>query len=211
MSSSRIVQLRRGRGRGLALIVSGPSGAGKTTVINRVLASTSGLSYSISHTTRPPRAGEVDRVDYVFTTSEAFDRMVRNNEFVEHVTYLGAQYGTSRAEIRRRIQGGDDVVLNIDVQGAKSLQQAGLADVDLVYVFLAPSSLAILEDRLRERNTESDEAIAGRLEVAREELLAIPQFDYLVINDQLEAAVNELKAIIVSERARVLPHLRGSR
>ena len=131
--------------------------------------------------------------------------MVANGELIEHVTYLGDQYGTGRAQIREVIERGEDVLLNIDVEGAKTLRKKGLIDrAATVYVFLAPSSLDRLEERLRKRGTEDEGAIRARLDVAAREMEALPHFDYLVINDELNRAVEELRAIILAERCRLL-------
>jgi len=203
MSSESIAARRRGVGGGLAFVVCGPSGAGKNSVIERVMAILPGLSFSVSYTTRARRAGEVDGRDYHYVSHEAFDALVARGEMVEHVTYLGDAYGTPREQIREVFGRGEDVVLNIDVKGAKRLQSRGLLDFSVIYIFLSPSSLAILGQRLRERGTETPEQIHGRLEVTRQEMEALPLFDYLVINDDLERAVDELRSIIVAERSRI--------
>ena len=205
MSSKALSGCRRGQGSGLAIVVSGPSGAGKISVIERVMANLPGLSYSVSYTTRPRREGEVDGVDYHYVTSEKFDQLISNGELIEHVTYLGDRYGTGRSQIREVFERGVDVVLNIDVEGAKTLRKKGLIDsTTTVYVFLAPSSLGHLEKRLRKRGSESEEAIRARLDVAAKEMEALPVFDYLVINDDLDRAVEELRSILLAERCRVL-------
>ena len=205
MSSEAVSDQRRGIGSGLAFVVSGPSGAGKNSVIERVMADLPGLSYSVSYTTRTRREDEVDGVDYHYVSSQEFERLVANGELIEHVTYLGDQYGTGRAQIREVIERGEDVLLNIDVEGAKTLRKKGLIDrAATVYVFLAPSSLDRLEERLRKRGTEDEGAIRARLDVAAREMEALPHFDYLVINDELNRAVEELRAIILAERCRLL-------
>lgn len=186
------------------MVVCGPSGAGKNSVIERVMKILPGLSFSVSYTTRPQRSGEVDGADYHYVSPQEFDRLVASGELVEHVTYLGDQYGTSRTQIEEVFARGEDVILNIDVEGAKTLQQGGLLSCAVVYVFLAPSSLDLLEERLRARATESDKQISARLEVAREEMEALSCFDYLVLNNDIEAAVDELRSIIVAERSRVV-------
>jgi len=129
---------------------------------------------------------------------------VRKGEVVEHVTYLGHQYGTSRGQIKSVFAEGKDVILNIDVQGARKLMEQGLGDFSVVYVFLTPSSLEILGTRLRERGTETDKQIELRLSVAVEEMKSMPLFDYLVINDDLDTAVSELQSIVVAQRCRVI-------
>jgi guanylate kinase len=201
--SSDITARRKGIGHGLAFVVSGPSGAGKNSVINRAMETISDLRYSVSYTTRPRREHEVDGVDYLFVRREEFTRRVANGDFVEHVTYLGDLYGTSRSQIDGVVAQGLDVILNIDVEGAKLVRRTGLGDHTVAFVFLVPSSLARLEERLRTRGTESDEQIAERLEVATREMEAISVFDYLEINNDLETAVAELQAIITAERLRI--------
>jgi len=204
MSSEGIVRLRRGVGRGLAFVVSGPSGAGKNSAIDRVMARVPGLSYSVSYTTRPRRAGETDGVDYRYVSRAEFDRLVACGGLLEHVTYLGDEYGTSRAQVKERFAQGKDVVLNIDVEGAKTVRRQGLAEFSVVFIFFAPASLDQLGERLAERGTESEREIAARLEVAAREMEAIVLFDYLVVNEKLDQAVEELAAIIVAERSRIV-------
>ncbi len=205
MSSESIVERRRGVGGGLAFVVCGPSGAGKNSVIERVMQVLPGLSYSVSFTTRPRRSDEVDGRDYHFITGQQFTDLVENDEVVEHVTYLGHEYGTSRAQINKVFTEGKDVILNIDVNGAKKLMDRGLNDFSIVYVFLTPSSLEILGTRLRERGTETEKQMQARLGVAAEEMKSMPLFEYLVINDDLDTAVDELRAIVVAERCRLIP------
>ncbi len=204
MSSSDLAGRRRGVGSGLAFIVSGPSGAGKNTAINQLLAEDRTLVYSVSHTTRRARPGERDGVDYHFVTAETFAAMVAAGDFVEHVVYLGDQYGTSKAEVTRLAAKGLDIVLNIDTQGACALRDRGVPGIELVFVFFAPRSLDQLERRLRARGSEGDAAIAERLRVAAREMETLPSFDYLVLNDTIESAVRELAAIVGAERLRVL-------
>ncbi len=201
--SSDIAARRKGVGHGLAFVVSGPSGAGKNSIINRAMEGIPDLRYSISYTTRPRREHEVDEVDYLFVSREEFTRRIESGDFVEHVTYVGDLYGTSRSQIDGAVAQGLDVILNIDVEGARLVRRTGLGDHTVVYVFLVPSSLSRLEERLRARGTESDEQIGDRLEAATREMEAIGVFDYLVINNDLETAVAELQAIITAERLRI--------
>ncbi|HHR84879.1 guanylate kinase [Candidatus Bipolaricaulota bacterium] len=204
MSSEAIIEHRRGVGGGLAFVVCGPSGAGKNSVIERVMEVIPGFSYSVSFTTRPRRSDEVDGRDYHFITDKQFTELVENDEVVEHVTYLGHKYGTSRAQIKEVFAEGKDVILNIDVNGAKKLMDRGLNDFSIVYVFLTPSSLEILGTRLRERGTETEKQMQARLAVAAKEMKSMPLFEYLVINDDLDTAVDELRAIVVAERCRII-------
>jgi len=205
MSSEAIMGHRRGIGGGVAFIVCGPSGAGKNSVIERVMGVLPGLSYSVSFTTRPRRSDEVDGRDYHFISNEEFERLVEENEVIEHVTYLGHQYGTSRGQIKAVFAEEKDVILNIDVNGARALMERGLSDFFIVYVFLTPSSLQILGTRLRDRGTETDQQIESRLTVAAEEMKSMPLFEYLVINDDLDTAVDELRSIVIAERSRLIP------
>lgn len=204
MSSESIAKARRGVGNGIAFVVCGPSGAGKNSVIERVMQVLPGLSYSVSYTTRSRRSGEINGKDYYYVTHQEFDRLVAQGEMVEHVAYLGDQYGTSRAQIRDVFSREKDAILNIDVEGAKTLKESGLLDFSVIYVFLTPSSLAILGERLRIRGTENDKEIRARLTVAAQEVETLPLFDYLVVNDELDLAVDELRSIIVAERSRII-------
>ena len=204
MLNEPITKHRRGIGGGLAFVVSGPSGAGKNSVINQVMAEIPKLSYSVSYTTRPPRPHEVPGRDYHFVSKAEFERLIATGELVEHVQYLGDYYGTGQTQIEEVFARGEDVILNIDVNGAKTLRKRGLLRFSVVYVFLAPSSLDRLEARLRTRGTENEEEIAARLAVAARELATVPLFDYLVINDEFAQAVEELAGIITAERARIV-------
>ena len=207
MSSNGILARRRGAGRGLAFVVSGPSGAGKNSVINRVMQLESDLAFSVSYTTRPRRRREVEGVDYHYVSREAFERLLDAGELVEHVTYHEDLYGTGRAQIDDVVASGRDVILNVDVEGANALRERGLPPYDVVYVFLVPSSLDRLAERLHARGTESPEEIGDRLQIAEREMQMLDLFDYLVINDDFDAAVAELRAIIVAERIRTLSSL----
>jgi guanylate kinase len=192
-----------------AFIVSGPSGAGKNTAIDRVVKTVPHLAYSVSCTTRSRRPGEVDGVDYHYVSHAAFERRVAEGDFLEHATYLGDRYGTSRSQIAALFARGDDVILNIDVEGAKTLRRDTRAGFFAVYVFFTTASLDSLRARLEERGTESPEEIAARLEVAKRELEALPLFDYLVLNERLEDAVAELRSIVLAARCRVVPGWSG--
>ena len=196
--------LRYGIGNRLAFCVCGPSGAGKTSVIKAVMEQLPGLAFSVSHTTRPRRSTEVEGVDYWHVSREAFQSLIDNGELIEHVVYSDHLYGTARAQVEEVFRRGMDLVLNVDVEGAKTLQRVGLApSCHTVYVFLATSSPERLAERLRQRGTESEERIRQRLEVAAREMELLPLFDYLVINDRFETGVDELRSIIVAERSRI--------
>ena len=181
--------------RGRLLVISGPSGTGKSTVIGVLMARKEGLEFSVSATTRAPRPGERDGVDYYFVSRERFDEMVRNNELLEHADFVGNSYGTPRSQVEARLEKGITVILDIEVQGAA---QVKAAMPEAVTVFLAPPSLEELERRLRGRGTDSDETIRKRLETARKELLLAPEYDYMVINNEPEQAAEEIRTILES-------------
>ena len=204
MSSSSIEGMRQGAGNGLAFVVAGPSGAGKNSVIEKAMEQLSNLAFSVSYTTRDRREGEVHGEDYYYVTRDEFAQLVEQNEFVEHVTYHGDQYGTSRGQVECVVSEGNDVILQIEVRGAHSLRETGIGECRLVYIFLMPSSFQRLGDRLRARGTEDEAEIQGRLKIAEQEIESLPLFDYLVINDDFNAAVDELRSIIMSERLRTL-------
>ena len=178
-------------------MISGPSGAGKGTVIARVLESLDGLSLSVSATTRPPRPGEIDGVQYHFLSRSEFERAVGEGRFLEWVEYGGNLYGTLRSDVESRLAEGSDVVLEIELQGARSVRRA-LPDAELI--FIAPPSLGDLVARLRGRGTESEAAIAARLRIARDEVAAAKEFDHVVINDEADTAAREVAELILGRR-----------
>ena len=186
--------------KGRLFVISAPSGAGKTTLLKQVMPRLTGLSFSVSHTTRQPRPGEREGVDYHFVARAEFEKMIGEGAFLEHARVHDNLYGTSRMAVERLQQQGIDVVLDIDVQGAAILREAGL--VDAAYIFIAPPSVAELERRLRGRGTEAEEMIATRLANARAELAAMASYEYLLVNRQVEESVELLTAIILAERAR---------
>ena len=185
--------------RGVLVIVSGPSGAGKSTVISGVSKRRSDLRFSVSATTRAPRAGEVDGVDYWFRTREEFREMIEADAFLEHAEYVGNFYGTPREPVDENIMSGYNVILDIEVQGAAQVMEKR---PDAVSVFLCPPSLEELEHRLRNRGTDSEEKILERLTTARREYAQAHKYDYIIINDVIEDAVRELDAILTAERCR---------
>jgi guanylate kinase len=186
--------------RGRLFVISAPSGAGKTTILKKVMARIPRLVFSISHTTRKPRQGEVDGRDYFFTDRPRFFEMVAQDRFLEHAEVHGNLYGTSRQGVEKQLGEGTDVILDIDDQGAAILRKSGL--VDGAHIFIAPPGLTELERRLRSRGTESEEQLAVRLANAKLEIKAADEYDYLVVNDRLNDAVDLLCSIIVAERAR---------
>jgi guanylate kinase len=187
------------QGRGLLFIVSAPSGAGKTTLVERLVEQVPGLRMSRSYTSRAAREGEIDGVDYNFVTRLRFEEMVAADDFLEWADVFGNLYGTC-ARDTDGLLAGNDVVLVIDVQGARKVRQRG---VSTTTVFVMPPSLAVLEHRLRGRSKDAESAIQRRLQVAREEVASFAEYDYVVINDELTAAVDRLRSIVVAERARL--------
>jgi guanylate kinase len=186
--------------RGLLFIVSAPSGTGKTTLIERAVQEVPNLHMSRSYTSRKARDGEQDGVDYNFISRERFDAMVRDGAFLEWADVFGNCYGTSAADTEALLAGGHDVVLVIDVQGARQVRSRGLAAVS---IFVLPPSAPILEQRLRGRSKDSEEQIRRRLAVARQEIGEFAQYDYVVVNDELGQAVSRIRAIVLAERSRV--------
>jgi len=187
-------------GRGLLFIVSAPSGAGKTTLVERLVEQVPGLQMSRSYTSRGARAGEHDGVDYNFVTRDEFEGMIARDRFLEWADVFGNLYGTCGPETERLLSSGRDVVLVIDVQGAQQVRECGLA---FVSIFVLPPSFTELEQRLRGRSKDSDAAIRRRLEVASSEVSGYHDYDYVIVNDDLDVAVDGLRAIVVAERARV--------
>ena len=185
---------------GQLFILSAPSGTGKTTIVKKVMQETGKLAFSISHTTREPRAGEKDGVDYHFVTVAEFKAMRDQDLFLEWAEVHGNFYGTSSLAVLQQLEQGVDVILDIDVQGAAII--AADKKVDAVSVFVAPPSLDELEKRLRGRGTDSEEIIAVRLGNAAQEMGCAEEYKYLVINDDLDEAAATLQAVLVAERSR---------
>jgi guanylate kinase len=185
---------------GQLFIVSAPSGTGKTTLVERLVQVVPDLALSRSFTSRPPRPGECDGVDYNFISRALFDRMIRDGEFLEFADVFGNFYGTSASQTDRILAAGHDLVLVIDVQGAR---QVRARRADTIGIFVLPPTFAVLEERLRGRSKDSDAQIRRRLDVARQEVDAVADYDYVVVNDELERAVGRLRAIVEAERARL--------
>jgi guanylate kinase len=185
---------------GILFIVSAPSGAGKTTLVEKLVEQTPHLKLSRSYTSRIARPGEHDGVDYNFVTRQRFETMVASNEFIEWAEVFGNLYGTSASDTERLLSAGDDVVLVIDVQGARQVRRRG---VPAATIFVMPPSFDVLERRLRGRSKDTEEAMQIRLQVARKEVAAFTEYDYIVINDEVQGAVSKLQAIVTSERARL--------
>ena len=185
--------------RGSLFVISAPSGTGKTTILKKVMAAVAGLSFSISHTTRAPRAGEQDGVDYHFVDRDRFVAMRDAGAFLEWAEVHGNFYGTSRAAVDAGLAVGTDIILDIDVQGCRQVRAAAS---DAVSLFVVPPSWAELERRLTGRGTDGEETIRLRLANARKEMADIGHYDYVVVNDVLESAVATMIAIIHAERSR---------
>ena len=181
------------------LVITGPSGVGKGTLIRGLMERLIGLELSVSATTRAPRPGERDGVDYYFLTREEFDRRVAAGDFVEHADYAGRSYGTLRSELEERVRAGKPVVLEIEVQGARQVREAM---PEAVQVFIAPPSIEALRARLIGRGTDERGEVERRLRVAAAELEAQPEFPYVVVNDRLDDATSELTEIVSRELGR---------
>jgi guanylate kinase len=185
--------------RGTLFVVSAPSGAGKTTLCRELRRRVPGLAYSISVTTRAPRPGEIDGVDFDFVDEARFRAMVEAGEFAEHAVVHGHQYGTRAATLERALAGGTDILLDIDTQGAARLKAH---TPEAVLIFIVAPSMKELEQRLRERRSDNEADIARRLARAREEIPLWPRYDYLIVNRDVKEALDQLEAIVVAERSR---------
>ena len=183
----------------LIIIISAPSGSGKTTVVDRLLADEPQLERSVSCTTRPPRQGEKDGEDYFFVSEEEFRRKKDNGEFLEWEETFGFYYGTPMAEFSEAVGKGRDIILSIDVKGARQVKEKF---PEAISVFIMPPSAGELETRLKKRNTDRQEQVALRLKESQREMAAADEYDYLVVNDDLDGAVEELRAVIDGERKK---------
>ena len=186
--------------RGHLIVLSGPSGVGKSTVIAELFSQRSNIYFSVSYTTRQPRVGEQDGVNYNFVSREEFERMIADDELLEYAEYVDNYYGTSIKLIREKLDAGIDVLLDIEVQGAAKVRARC---PDALFIFIIPPSFEELSRRLHRRNTDSEDVIAGRLAKARQEFREIPKYDYLVINDKVANAVHEIEAILTAAECRV--------
>jgi guanylate kinase len=191
--------------RGLLFVLSSPSGAGKSTLSKMLLAGDRDISLSVSATTRPPRPGEVDGIDYHFVSVERFEQMVAAGDFLEWAHVFGNRYGTPRAPVEAILAQGRDVLFDIDWQGAQQLRQA--AGEDVARVFILPPSIAELERRLRSRGTDSNQVIAARMERARAEIGHWSEYDYVLVNSDLEACFEQVCTILGAERLRLARQL----
>lgn len=185
--------------KGLLFVVSAPAGCGKDTILEQVLAREDNVGYSVSATTRAPRVGEVDGTHYFFITRERFEEMIANGEVLEYTEYCGNYYGTPRKGVEAMLAEGKDVVLKIEIEGAMNIKKLF---PDCCLVFILPPSMRELERRLRKRGTEDEPTIMRRIAQAKNELDAAADYDYFVVNDDLEDAVNDLIAVIRGEKCR---------
>lgn len=186
--------------RGLMIILSSPSGAGKTTLTRKLLSENKNMTMSVSATTRRPRPGEVDGQDYFFVSKEQFSAMIDDGEFLEHAKVFDNYYGTPRGPVEESLMAGKDVIFDIDWQGAQQLTQA--ASDDLVKIFILPPGMQELEKRLRSRAQDSDEVIAKRMSKSEAEISHWAEYDYVIVNEVVDLAMAELTAIIIAERLK---------
>ncbi len=190
----------------LLFIISAPSGGGKTTLCQQLLAARPDMTRAITCTTRPPRPGEQDGVDYYFLDAASFLKRLQAGNFLEHATVFGNSYGTLKSEVLGKLRQGRDVLLNIDVQGAATIRERAHEDGELrralVTVFLTPPSLTILETRLRKRGTDPEAVIQKRLGVARQEIAQWKNFDYLLLSDSISEDLRRMQAIVEAEKLR---------
>ncbi|MCL4461058.1 MAG: guanylate kinase [Nitrospirae bacterium] len=183
----------------LLFVVSAPSGAGKTSLCKEIARKTSWIHYSVSYTTRTPRPGEENGIDYSFVTKGQFREMQENNHFIESAEVYGNFYGTSLRTIEESFDKGQDVLVDIDIQGARKIRQSGVANTS---IYILPPSYAVLQERLALRGQDSPETVRKRLERVRQEIYAYDEYDYLIFNVDFQQAVNDLQSIIVSEHLR---------
>jgi len=200
--------------RGLLFVLSSPSGAGKSTLTRRLLASDPALALSVSATTRPPRDGETDGKDYFFVARDAFETMVADGRMLEHARVFDNLYGTPRAPVEERIRAGRDMLFDVDWQGAQQLRASDLGQ-SVVQVFILPPSIAELERRLRARAADSEDVIERRMAKARDEISHWAEYDYVLINDDLDSCLARIGTILAAERLRwtrqtwLFPHVRS--
>lgn len=183
--------------KGTLFILTGPSGTGKGTVLKEVLKKLDKIFMSVSATTRLPRQGEIDGQHYFFLDKQDFEKRIEDGDFLEHARYVDNYYGTLEAPVDESLENGEDVILEIEVQGALQVKEKR---PDAVMVFIAPPDFKCLEERLRGRGTENEEKVQRRLETAREEMNCVGKFDYIVVNDEVDRAANELTSIVLKYR-----------
>ncbi|HBM81749.1 MAG: guanylate kinase [Clostridiales bacterium] len=186
--------------RGLLIVISGPSGAGKGTLCKALLEKNKGLSLSISMTTRTPRKGEIDGVNYFFRDRQTFEKMINNNEFLEYARVYDNYYGTPRKYVEDIISKGKDVILEIDIQGALKVKE--IYDKG-VFIFILPPSMEELRNRIKKRGSETEESFLKRFKAAYMEINYISKYNYVVVNDTIENSVKKLESIIIAEKCRI--------
>ena len=190
----------REKKKGQLIVLSGPSGVGKSTVIAELMSQRDNIYFSVSYTTRKPRVGEQNGINYNFVSREEFEGMIQRGELLEHAEYVNHYYGTSLKLIQEKLEAGIDVLLDIEVQGAAKVRRRC---PDAIFIFIIPPSFEELSRRLHRRNTDSEEVIQGRLEKAKVEFQQVQNYDYLVINDKVANAVAEIEAILVAAECQV--------
>lgn len=186
--------------KGLLIVLSGPSGVGKGTVCKALLKKTNDLTYSVSATTRKPRAGEVDGVNYFFKSREEFMQMIEEDRLLEYAEYVGNYYGTPCDFVEQKLAEGRDVILEIEVQGAMKVKEKF---PNGIFIFLLPPSLDELKDRIRGRGTEQEHVIDSRMNVAVEEIALMENYDYAVVNDEIDLACKRIESIIIAEHCKI--------
>ncbi|QOY34411.1 guanylate kinase [Anaerobacillus isosaccharinicus] len=185
--------------RGLLIVLSGPSGVGKGTVCGALRKQDTDILYSVSATTRSPREGEIDGVNYFFKTRDDFEEMIKNDQLLEWAEYVGNFYGTPVDYVEKTLSEGKDIILEIEVQGALKVREKF---AEGVFIFLMPPSLAELRNRIVNRGTETEDLINNRMTVAKDEIEMMDKYDYVVENDEVHLAVERIKAIVISEHCR---------
>lgn len=188
-------------GKGLLIVVSGPSGTGKGTICKRIIDEVEDIKLSVSMTSRNPRENEINGKDYYFVTKEEFETKIKNNEFLEYaIVHSGHYYGTPKAKIENNLNNGISVILEIDIQGALKVKELIR---NAIFIFIMPPSMEILKERLINRHTETEDKIVERFKTAYKEINAYKKYNYVVVNDELDEAVDKVKSIIISEKCRV--------
>ena len=193
--------------KGLLILISAPSGAGKTSLVNEIIDRDDLLIKSVSHTTRAKRPGEEESIDYFFTTESEFNQMVSNNDFIEHAEVFGNFYGTSKNYVEENLDSGFDVILEIDWQGARQIQSVKR---EAISIFIAPPTKQELENRLRKRGKDSEETISIRMSQATSDMQKAESYNYVVVNDSFETATNQLLTIISAERLRTSHQIKSN-
>jgi len=189
------------KGKGLLIVVSGPSGAGKGTIYNKIIKETKNIKLSISMTSREPRGSEINGKEYYFVTKDDFENRIKNDEFLEYaIVHSGHYYGTPKSKIEEDLNNGISVILEIDIQGALKVKDIVK---DAIFIFIMPPSMKILKERLINRNTESKDKVMERFKTAYKELNEFKKYNYVVVNDKLDEAVNKVRSIINAEKCRV--------